>query len=168
MYRILALLEEYIMAVCIIGAFACGLIQVILRYGFNAGFHWTEGILIVLTVWASMMAGSRAVRKGYHVRVEIVAESVRQPFRRWMAVVSEIVCIAFTGVLCYAGYLYTHFVWSLDAVSSEAMIAEWLIYGVVPFSMACFALRHAQRLWQAITGPDEEAESLENKMARSL
>ena len=168
MYRILSLLEEYIIAVCIIGAFACGLMQVILRYAFNAGFPWTEGILIVLAVWASMMAGSRAVREGYHVRVEILADSVRQPFRRWMAVVSEIVCIVFTGVLCYSGYVYTQFVWSLDAVSSEAMIPEWLVYGVVPFSMACFALRHAQRLWHAITRPDDETESLENKMARSL
>ena len=168
MYRVLSLIEEFTMVICITGAFGCGLMQVILRYVFNTGFPWSEGVLIVLTVWAGMMAGSRAVREGYHVRVEVIADSLRQPFRRWVAVASEIVCIIFTGVLCYAGYLYTQFVWSLGAISAEATIPEWLIYGVVPISMACFALRHVQRLWLAFTVTDEPSESLEEKMARSL
>lgn len=168
MYRVLNKIEEFTMVICITAAFGCGLMQVILRYVFNTGFPWTEGVLIVLTVWAGMMAGSRAVREGYHVRVEVVADSLPLPFKRWVAVAAELVCIVFTGVLCYAGYLYTKFVWSLDAVSAEAMIPEWLIYGVVPISMACFALRHIQRLWYAITGSDGRSESLEDKMARSL
>ncbi len=168
MFRILGWIEEGVMAVCIDGAFVCGLAQVILRYAFNAGFPWTEGVLIVLAVWAAMMAGSRAVRDGHHVRVEVVADNLPQPYRRWAAIVTELVCIAFTGTLCYAGFLYTRFVWSLDAVSAEAFIAEWLVYGVVPFSMACFALRHGQRLWQAATGTDAPHESLETKMAKSL
>ena len=168
MFRVLNVLEDVIMFFCIVAAFFCGLMQVILRYVFNTGFHWTEGILIVFAIWACMMAGSRAVRDGHHVRVEIVADALPPRWKRAATIVAELVAIAFTCVLCYAGFLYTRFVWSLDAVSAEARIPEWAIYGVVPFSMACFALRHGQRLWRAITSAESEDEDLEDKMARSL
>ncbi len=169
MDRVLTTIEEIIMVVFIGVAFACGAMQVVLRYAFNTGFPWSEGILITAAVWAALMAGSRAVREGLHVRVEVFADNLRPWARRAAAVTVELVSIVFVGTLAYSGYLYTRFVWMLNAVSQEAYIAEWLIYGVVPVSMGFFALRHLQRLWLLLTGAAGETdEDLDRKMARSL
>jgi C4-dicarboxylate transporter DctQ subunit len=119
-----------------------GVLQVGLRYIFNSGIPWSEGVFITLTIWAMLLAGSRAVRDGLHVRVDVGIRLLPAPLRRAAELIALLAPLILCGFFFYAGFLYTHFVYSLGIVSPEARLPDWVIYGCVPVTMAAFVLRY--------------------------
>lgn len=140
--RALTAAESAAILVLVLSAFAIGVMQVTLRYVFNTGFPWSEGVFVMLTVWAMLVAGSRAVRDGLHVRVDIVLHIVPRGVRVAFDIVSLIASWALSGYFAYCGYLYVRFVHGIGAVSAEAYLPEWIIYLIVPIAMGAFFLRY--------------------------
>ena len=140
--QFLCLIESIAIVVFSLIALFLGVLQVILRYGFNTGIHWSEGVLVVCVVWAMLLAGSRAVRDGLHVRVDIVP--LLLPERARMVCAALAILTSFALCLCffYCGWLYTQFVYGMNIINPEIGIPDALIYSIVPFSMAMFVVRY--------------------------
>lgn len=168
MDRILYRIETVVMLTFTIGAFAVGFMQVLLRYAFNTGFPWSEGILITLTVWAAMIGGGRAVRDRLHVRVEVFADALPPKPRKYVLLLSEGISMMYCAVMAWFGWLYTKFVWELGNVSFEAYIPEWMIYGVVPVALGLFVIRYIQRLYHIARSETVDEDDLDTEIARSL
>jgi C4-dicarboxylate transporter DctQ subunit len=137
--------------------------QVVLRYVFNTGFAWSEGMFITLTVWAMLLAGSRAVRDGIHVRVDVGVRYLPRRLKRAAEFVSLAAPLVLCGYLFYCGFLYTKFVHDLDIISPEAKIPDWMIYGSVPTTMAAFTLRYLILLVGWFRGEEQPGISPEAK-----
>jgi C4-dicarboxylate transporter DctQ subunit len=148
--RALTIVESAAILILTLSAFVIGTMQVTLRYVFNTGFPWSEGIFVMLTVWAMLLAGSRAVRDGLHVRVDIVLQFVPNRVRLVFDIISLVASSALSGYFAYCGYLYVRFVNSIGAVSAEAYLPEWIIYLIVPVAMGAFFIRYLLRFvaWQ--------------------
>lgn len=167
MDRLLCRIENCIMLTCVVAALGVGFAQVFMRYVFNAGFAWSEGILITLVVWAAMIGGGRAVRDRLHVRVDVFVHASPARAQRPLELLANLIALSYCALMAWFGWLYTQFVWQLGNVSFEAYIPEWMIYGVVPVSLGLFVIRYLQRIWLIATGRDT-AESIESEIARSL
>lgn len=140
--RVLARIEAVGMVVLTLTALAIGVMQVVLRYVFNTGFPWSEGVFVTLTIWAMLLAGSRAVRDGVHVRVDVFVRYLPAGPRRAAELVALVAPLALCGMFFYSGFLYTRFVFDMGIVSPESYLPEWLVYGSVPVCMAAFVLRY--------------------------
>lgn len=161
--RALALVETAGMTVLTLTALGLGIMQVVLRYVFNTGFAWSEGMFITLTVWAMLLAGSRAVRDGIHVRVDVGVRYLPRRLKRAAEFVSLAAPLLLCGYFFYAGFLYTSFVHDLGIVSPEAKIPDWMIYGNVPVTMAAFTLRYLILLVGWFRGEEQPGISPEAK-----
>lgn len=150
--RIMNSFEMIMIGVLAVAAFVVGAMQVILRYVFNTGFPWTEGIFITLTVWAVMIGGSRAVRDRIHIRVDVfvmlLPAAIQRPIHFFANLVSLGLCLFFA----YCGFLYTHFVWQIDVMSIDSYIPEWIIYSIIPLAMTAFTIRYLQVIWWSLRG----------------
>jgi TRAP-type C4-dicarboxylate transport system permease small subunit len=140
--KALAAVESVGMLVLTLTALAIGIMQVVLRYVFNTGISWSEGVFITFTIWAMLLAGSRAVRDGLHVRVDVGIRLLPERFKRAAELIALIVPLILCGFFFYAGFLYTEFVYGFGTISPEARIPDWVIYGCVPVTMAAFVLRY--------------------------
>lgn len=135
-----------------VAALFIGTMQVALRYIFNTGVPWSEGIFIMLTVWAILIAGIRAVGFGLHVRVDVGLMLMPPALRRIAETISVIAAIALSGYYAYCGALYVQFVWNIGATSAEAYLPDWVIYLIVPVSMVGFCIRYLQRIAHWLRG----------------
>lgn len=124
-------------------AFLIGCAQVILRYVFNTGFDWSEGVFVVLTVAAMLAAGSRAARDDAHVRMDLVAEHATPGARKALVLTGHLATFALCVYFCVAGYTYVRFAYDMETVAPETGIAEWKTWLVIPLSMLAFSLRYA-------------------------
>jgi C4-dicarboxylate transporter, DctQ subunit len=140
--KALAVVETVGIVVLTLTALAIGVMQVVLRYIFDSGIPWSEGVFITFTIWAMLLAGSRAVRDGLHVRVDVGIRLLPARLRRAAELISLIAPLILCSFFFYAGLLYTQFVFSLGIVSPEARLPDWVIYGCVPVTMAAFVLRY--------------------------
>lgn len=151
--KYLAKLETIIIASFAMIALALGVMQVVLRYVFNTGFHWTESLFITLTIWAMLMAGSRAVRDGIHVRVTIFEAVLPALAIRACNLAGMLASLALCSVFFYGGFLYIRFVDQMDIASMETNIPEAVIYAIVPIAMGAFALRYVILIAEALKDP---------------
>jgi C4-dicarboxylate transporter, DctQ subunit len=144
-----------VVVVLSLAALGVGTMQVVLRYVFNTGFPWSEGIFVMLTVWAMLLAGIRTARDGLHVRVDVALMLMPPAVRKVSEGIAVAAAIALSGYYAYCGALYIQFVWSIDATSAETYLPVWVIYLVVPVCMIGFCLRYLYRiaLWRRIGVP---------------
>lgn len=168
MDRLLSRLEDILMVALIFIAFIVGLSAVTLRYVFGTGVAWSEGVFVQFTVWSILVAGSRAVRENLHVTVEYFL-SMYGPKLRWISELSaSVVSLCFCAFIGYCGYLYSKFVWDMNAVSMVSYIPEWIIYGSIPLSMSLFCIRYAQYIFKLIKYGKVPEVDLDTRISQGL
>lgn len=124
-------------------AFLTGSAQVILRYVFNTGFAWSEGMFVLFTVAAMLAAGSRAARDDAHVRMDLLAQHASPGPRKALQLTAHLITLGLCLYFCVAGYTYVRFSFEMETVAPETGIAEWKSWLLIPVSMLAFSLRYA-------------------------
>lgn len=146
--------ENFAVVTLTLIALGMGTMQVVMRYVFNFGFPWTEGIFVFLTVWGMMIAGSVAVKRWIHVRVDLILILVNKKYRRFVVLLNLTFPMLLSALYIYCGILYINFVWMIDSVSVETGVKDWIIYLIVPISMTAFAVRYLMLLVRLVRGED--------------
>lgn len=159
-FRFLTRIENVVMAAFLLAALAIGAAQIVLRYVFNTGFVWSEGAVVVLTIWGSLFGASQAITRGLHVRIEFIADNLSEPWRRAADVLANVTSAAYVGVLCWCGVLYVQFLNRINAISIDLELSEWLIYLIVPISMALFLIRYLREILMAWKGRAGRADTV--------
>ncbi len=143
-------------SILIVAFMACGLtlgvLQVVLRYGFNTGIHWAETVFVMVTAAGMMIAGSRAVRSDSHVRMEILFELVSPEWRRRLDIGGIVISLTLCAYYAVCGWLYVVFMRMIQSISPSTGLPEWIYFTLVPVTFALFSLRYLIRLYLALTG----------------
>ena len=153
--RWLSAVETLLIAVLSLIALGLGTMQVVLRYGFNTGFHWTEAAFVLTTVTAMLAAGSRAVRENAHVRVDILATILPAASSRWMDLAAYVAASLLCAFYVYCGYLFVVFARMMDTAAPDTGIKDWIVYSVMPLAMILFCLRYLLKIRAALLGRDD-------------
>lgn len=151
--RILDYAEDVVMATFLATAAVLGLLQVVLRYGFATGFDWVEQTLIILVVDSALVGAAVAVRRGTHVRLDMLAEALAPRPRQILLLVTNILGFGFAAVLAYAGAKYVEQIVRFDMMNIESGFPDWVHYVGVPIAMGLVALRFLQEIWRLATEP---------------
>jgi TRAP-type C4-dicarboxylate transport system permease small subunit len=153
--RLLYHFENFLIAILCSIALFLGVMQVVLRYVFNTGFHWNEAIFVNLTVWAMLIGGSRAVRDGLHARVEIIASLLPERGVHICNLISLLLAFSLSAYLMYCGFLYTQFVHSMDISDIDSGIPDAITYAIVPLAMGLFIIRYFIKIVDWFHDPGE-------------
>lgn len=152
---LLDLIERSVVAVLCCVALILGVMQVVLRYLFNTGFHWNETVFVTLTLWAMLIGGSRAVREGLHARVEIIASILPERGVHVCNLLAMLAACALSALYFYCGYLYVQFVHSMDLRDIDTNVPEAVTYAIVPVAMGLFVVRYVIKLIDWFSDPGE-------------
>ncbi|MEQ5776742.1 MULTISPECIES: TRAP transporter small permease [unclassified Thalassospira] len=123
-----------------------GLLQIILRYVFNSGIHWLETALVISLVWAMLFGASRAVREGFHPRVDLLAMTVGPKVRAVLNILAYGATLALCLYYAYDSIFYARFLSMIGAVNQETDLPELYFFLVVPITMVFFSLRYLMLL----------------------
>jgi len=134
-------------------ALGSGVMQVVLRYVFNTGYHWNEPIFITLTIWAMLFGSSRAVREHVHARVGVIADNLPDPFAHIAGFLSYLASLLLTSFYFYCGIKYVQFVNSMGIANMETGVPDALTYSIVPIAMGLMALRYILLIIELLTDP---------------
>jgi TRAP-type C4-dicarboxylate transport system permease small subunit len=108
---------EAITAFLIAGMVVLTLLQVITRYGLNAGFEWTEELarldLIYLTFFGSIVA----LRRGEHLRIETLVHALPQTLRRVLRMAVSLLSFAILSVVVWQGIPLLPRFWTVESAA---------------------------------------------------
>jgi len=153
--RMLATMETGVIVLFSSAALGLGVMQVVLRYVFNTGFSWTEAGFVSLTIWAMLFGGSRAVRDGVHVRVDVLAMHLPRTYARLLELIGMLTSLSLCAFFFYGGLQYVRFVHQLGIADIETGMSDAVTYAIVPIAMAAFVLRYVLLIVEWWRSPDK-------------
>lgn len=140
--RVLCIVENTMMVSLTLFGVGLGLIQIIMRYAFGSGFHWLETALVTALVWGMLFGASRAVREGFHPRVDLLPGLVSARVRRWL----NLIALCSSGLLClyflYEGVFFASFLHRMDVTNQETGLPQFVLFLIIPVAMVLFVLRY--------------------------
>ncbi len=134
--------------------------SVIMRYFFNAPWHWTEEMSGLLMVWIVFIGMAAAERQETNLTISFITDTL--PIRV-SALVNLLMCVASVGLLLYMGWLGYMLSGSVQFRLTQILKVSWYwMYIAVPVGAiltAVFTVPQIRRHLCALLGSKEAQKS---------
>ena len=172
--KILDHLEELIVTVMLSLMTLLTFMQVVMRYGFNAGYTWALELTTVFFAVMIFVGISYGVRVGAHIGVDALVKKMPPGLRRGTSIAVVLLCLVYAGLVIYGSWIYVSKMKMVGVELEDLPVPIWVVRAILPFGFSLLALRFAQVLWALITGRsdslhlgDEVADALKLKSEES-
>ncbi|MEB2317515.1 MAG: TRAP transporter small permease [Pseudomonadota bacterium] len=119
--------------------------NVLVRYFTNQSFAWTEEISVSLMVVLTLVAGSAAVVRDRHIRVEIVFQGGSKARQRWLGLLSAFATIVAFAILSVLGGRFAWDDYQYEVTSPGIGVPQWWYSVMLPLLCIVITWRAAQR-----------------------
>ncbi len=139
---VLCVIENWFMVVLLLAGLAMATLQVILRYLFNTGIHWLESGLVTALIWAMLFGAVRAVRDGFHPRVDLLPNLVGPKVRVVLNFMSIGAAFALSLYVFFDAAFYAKFLNMINALHPELEIKMVYPFLIIPIMTALMTVRY--------------------------
>lgn len=73
--------------------------SVLCRYVFNIGQQWTEEVAISLMIWSVFLGCNSAIRRGAHIKVDVIQQKIPINYKRWVIILTYIGMLIFLFII---------------------------------------------------------------------
>jgi C4-dicarboxylate transporter DctQ subunit len=145
--------------VCLIGVAACLILQVVLRYVFNASLPWPEEAARYLMIWTVMLSGSLLVKDEQLVRVDFFDALWPRRLLSIRNALFRLLLVGLLAVLLWKGYENALFGQRRSAVTLG--ISFYWIYLAIPVGAGLMMLHmFILAIRDLVRGTPEEGPSI--------
>ena len=138
-------IEDWIGAVAMLALALITFVNVVVRYLTNQSFAWSEEISISLMVVLTLVAGSAAVLRDRHIRIEMLFDAGSAGRRRQLALLSALATVAAFLVLASLGTRLAWDDYKYEVTSPGIGVPQWWYTIWLPVLSAVVAFRGMQR-----------------------
>jgi TRAP-type C4-dicarboxylate transport system permease small subunit len=124
--------------------FVVVLLQVFMRYVFNAPIAWSEELARYLFMWLCFIGWCFATRNGTHIRIAIVADNLPNSWRKALDILNFILTMIFAVVLLIYGSVMMEKNFGVQSITLFFSYA--VVYASVPFGMAFLIFYNIYRI----------------------
>lgn len=127
-----------------------------MRYIFAAPTSWSLEINAFLVVYLAVMTAADVQRRGEHIGITLLPDSMGDNGRRVLSAIVGIVGCVFCAIITWRGGLMAYDAWAYgERVSSGFGTPMWLPYGMLPIGFGALGL---QFLINTLQGPPPRSE----------
>ena len=112
--------------------------QVFSRYVLNHSIFWSYEAARFLLIWLTFLGASVAYRNGGHASIDIVYKRLPVYARKMATIATDILTIAFAGVMIFYGFKFSYFV--RLQISPALFVPKWIPHSVIPIGGAILAI----------------------------
>ncbi len=150
--RIINGLEEAIIAGLLAAMTLLVFFEVVLRFGFNTGFMWTQELTLHLSFWMVLFGVSYGIKVGSHIGVDALVKILPPMVRRIVTGIAVVACLAYCAIFIKGAWVYLSMMHTIGIELEDMPIPKWVAHSVIVIGMVMIALRLLQLLWEIITG----------------
>lgn len=121
---------------------------VVARYGFNVSPIWTEELARYALIWAVLLAGAAALRRGEHMQIDIVVDRLPPPAARVVDLIRRAAILVVLTFMTMMGAFYAQKIWGMTTLAMN--IPRTVPTASIPAGMGLMLL---QFLLIQIAGP---------------
>ncbi|MFO1037651.1 MAG: TRAP transporter small permease [Geminicoccaceae bacterium] len=150
--RVVARIEEALLAFLLAAMTLVTFTQVVLRYIFNSGFIWALEATVYLFAWLILLGISYGVRAHAHIGVDFVVKALPPVARRIVGLIAIGLCLLYAGIMLVGSYNYVFRLYRLGVLAEDIPVKRWLLAAVMPLGFALLGFRLLQQALLIYTG----------------
>lgn len=131
--RILNRAEEAVICLLLTATTLLVFVDVVMRFGFNTGFLWSQEVTLYLSAWFVLIGASYGLKVGSHIGMEAFVQLFPSAGRRILTAVGCALALVYTALIMYGSYVYLEKVKRIgigleDVPSLPAWIAQSILF----------------------------------------
>ena len=175
--HILHKLEENIIALLLVAMTLLVFTDVVMRFGFGAGFLWSQELTLYLSAWFVMFGISYGLKVGAHIGVDAVVKLFPTHIQRVVSALAVILCLVYCGLFFYGAWVYLQkmfqlgigmedirvpmwfaHIWSEETLEAwridpeDPLLPLWISQSILLIGLTLFSIRLLELLWAIATG----------------
>lgn len=166
--RILNRTEEAVICILLVSTTLLVFIDVVMRFGFNTGFMWSQELTLHMSAWFVLFGTSYGLKVGSHIGMDSFVKLFPRAGRRVMTGLAAVLALGYCWLVLYGSWIYLKKMKMIGIDLEDMPIPAWLAHGMLLVGYAFLTVRLGIILWSVITDKadgfkhaDEAKESLE-------
>ena len=151
MLRLLNRTEEAI--ICLLMALTTLLVfvDVIMRFGFNTGFMWTQELTLHMSAWFVLFGASYGIKVGSHIGVDAFVKLFPRTGRRILSAIGCLLGLSYCGLILYGSWIYLAKVKRIGIELEDVPIPAWIAHSMLIVGFTFLTIRITILLWDIVT-----------------
>lgn len=165
--------EEAIIGLLLVSMTLLVFVEVVMRFGFDSGFMWSQELTLLLSAWFVLFGASYGLKVGAHIGVDVVIKQLPQLLRRILSSIAVLFTLIYCGLFLYGSWIYLSKMQKIGIELMDLPIPTWMAHSVLILGFTLISIRLLELLWRIIKNDadqfsfgDEAKESL--KLAEEL
>jgi C4-dicarboxylate transporter DctQ subunit len=166
--RVLNRTEEAVISILLVSTTLLVFIDVVMRFGFNTGFMWSQELTLHMSAWFVLFGTSYGLKVGSHIGMDSFVNLFPRNGRRLMTGFAAILALLYCWLILYGSWVYLKKMKMIGIDLEDMPIPTWLAHGMLLVGYTFLTIRLGIILWSVITDQadgfkhaDEAKESLE-------
>jgi len=166
--RFLNRFEEAVICILIVLTTLLVFVDVVMRFGFNTGFIWSQELTLHLSAWFVLFGASYGLKVGSHIGMDAFVTLFPPLGRRFLTGIAAILALVYCGLILYGSWIYLAKMKMIGIELEDLPIPTWVAHGMLLIGFIFLTVRLLIILWSVITGKadgfkhaDEAKDSME-------
>ena len=168
MLRILNRVEETVISLLLIATTLLVFADVVMRFGFNTGWLWSQELTLHLSAWFVLFGTSYGIKVGSHIGMDAFVRLFPSGGRRILTGIACILALTYCGLIFYGSWIYLAKMKQIGIYLEDLEIQAWVAHSILLFGFTMIIIRLLIVLINVITGAadgfkhaDEAKDSME-------
>ena len=160
--------EEALIAILLVSTTLLVFLDVVMRFGFNAGFLWSQELTLHMSAWFVLLGASYGLKMGSHIGMDAFVKLFPTIGRKLLTGLACIIALVYCGLVLYGSWIYLKKMHLIGIELEDVPIPAWIAHSMLLFGFAFLTIRLLILLYNLIFGDadgfkkvDEAKESME-------
>ncbi len=153
--RILNRVEEAAICILLVSTTLLVFIDVVMRFGFNAGFLWSQELTLHMSAWFVLLGASYGLKMGSHIGMDAFVKLFPSKGRKILTSVACILSLTYCGLILYGSWVYLDKMYQIGIDLEDLPIKTWLAHSMLLIGFGFLSIRLLILMWSVVFGDTE-------------
>ncbi|THB71502.1 MAG: TRAP transporter small permease [Desulfobulbaceae bacterium] len=166
--RVLNRLEEAVICILLVSTTLLVFLDVVMRFGFNAGFLWSQELTLHMSAWFVLFGASYGLKVGSHIGMDAFVKLFPTLGRKILTGIGCILSGVYCALIIQGSLVYLKKMKMIGIHLEDLPIPVWIAHGMLLVGFIFLSIRLLVLLWSVIftevdgfRHTDEAKESME-------
>lgn len=150
--RIMNRAEEAVICILLITTTLLVFVDVVMRFGFNSGFMWSQELTLHMSAWMVLFGASYGLKVGSHIGMDAFVKLFPTIGRRILTSIAAILALIYCGLIFYGSWVYLKKMKMIGITLEDMAIPAWIAHSLLLFGYLFLIIRLLMILWAVVVG----------------
>ena len=148
--RIINRAEEAIICGLLVVTTLLVFVDVVMRFGFNTGFMWSQELTLHMSAWMVLFGASYGLKVGSHIGMDAFVKLFPSTGRRILTAIAASLAIVYCSLIFYGSWVYLAKMHLIDIELEDIPIPAWIAHSILLIGFLFLIIRLSIILWSVL------------------